>query len=302
MFRAVNAISAERRWCLTGTPIQNKLEDLYSLFLFLRTKIFEDKAQFQKHIVDLMKVDHAQGLQNLRLLLASCCLRRQNTVLPSRCDIQEEVRVLELSQAERQAYDDITTLCNKNIQRLVNNNSSSKVFMSIIQLITRLRLACNNGAVAAGLNDNDKTPEILDPDAVLDSFERMDNNFCTDCQVGIESLSEPRTPKFGFLTACHNLVCKRCIKSVIIRKGRETHCRLCKSIQAAGNDHLQKFSAKDPLRNTTITEPSDHTIDHDFDEMDTSDDVDVDIPSSKISALLADIQCHPTGCKRCVGK
>lgn len=33
--RGACALRAERRWCLSGTPIQNSMDDVYSLFKFL---------------------------------------------------------------------------------------------------------------------------------------------------------------------------------------------------------------------------------------------------------------------------
>ncbi|TVU29896.1 hypothetical protein EJB05_21487 [Eragrostis curvula] len=45
---AATALTADRRWCLTGTPIQNNLEDLYSLFRFLRVEPWRNWALWNK--------------------------------------------------------------------------------------------------------------------------------------------------------------------------------------------------------------------------------------------------------------
>lgn len=48
--KACYAIESERRWCLTGTPIQNRLEDLHSLLHFLRLEPWGDISYFRSFI------------------------------------------------------------------------------------------------------------------------------------------------------------------------------------------------------------------------------------------------------------
>ncbi|OQD67879.1 hypothetical protein PENPOL_c003G05250 [Penicillium polonicum] len=49
-FQAVVNLSAQHRWCLTGTPIQNSIEDLGALVAFLRVPILDRVASFRKFI------------------------------------------------------------------------------------------------------------------------------------------------------------------------------------------------------------------------------------------------------------
>jgi len=51
LFQAVAQLSAKFWWCLTGTPIQNHLEDMGSLLAFLRVSQFENKSVFKNSIV-----------------------------------------------------------------------------------------------------------------------------------------------------------------------------------------------------------------------------------------------------------
>lgn len=53
--KAAVALKAKYRWCLTGTPIQNNVEELFSLFQFLRAKPLDDWATFKERISSLVK-------------------------------------------------------------------------------------------------------------------------------------------------------------------------------------------------------------------------------------------------------
>src|SRR2546421_8385900 len=102
-FRAVLGLSARIRWCLTGTPIQNRLEDVGSLIRFLHVSPLDNRSTFRRHIIEPLKMGNEKCLQNLRLLLDSICLRRTQdplTLPNATC----EDRMLDLSSTEEQHY------------------------------------------------------------------------------------------------------------------------------------------------------------------------------------------------------
>ena len=52
MAAAVWALKARRRWCLSGTPLQNSVEDLFSYFRFLRFAPYDDLGAFRSMVRD----------------------------------------------------------------------------------------------------------------------------------------------------------------------------------------------------------------------------------------------------------
>jgi DNA repair protein RAD5 len=48
--KAAYQLKTDSRWCLTGTPLQNHLDDLFSLFHFLQIETFSDYYWFNNYI------------------------------------------------------------------------------------------------------------------------------------------------------------------------------------------------------------------------------------------------------------
>src|SRR5580700_441062 len=78
-YRTVSELKARSRWSLTGTTIQNRLEDIGALFAFIRATPFHSIAMFRRFVTipfDESEERQAVATQNLTLLLDSLCLRR----------------------------------------------------------------------------------------------------------------------------------------------------------------------------------------------------------------------------------
>ena len=79
--QSCSALHAKFRWCLTGTPYQNSVDDVYSLIKFLRIPPFKDWNYWRERITSPSKDNMSLALTRLRTLLRAVMLRRTKDVL-----------------------------------------------------------------------------------------------------------------------------------------------------------------------------------------------------------------------------
>nr|CAB3478501.1 unnamed protein product [Digitaria exilis] len=79
--RACWGLRAKRRWCLSGTPIQNAVEDLYSYFRFLRYDPYAVYKQFCSLIKIPISRNPTNGYKKLQVVLKTVMLRRTKATM-----------------------------------------------------------------------------------------------------------------------------------------------------------------------------------------------------------------------------
>lgn len=148
--KACYEIAATHRWVLTGTPIVNKLEDLFSLVRFLRVEPWNNFSFWRTFItVPFESKNYMRALDVVQTVLEPLVMRRTKDMktpdgkplvaLPPK---QVEILDIELSKAERDVYDHIFTRAKRTFFANVEAGTVMKAFTSIFAQILRLRQSC----------------------------------------------------------------------------------------------------------------------------------------------------------------
>lgn len=176
------------RWCLSGTPMQNNLDELQSLVKFLRIKPYDNLKEWKEHIEVPMKQGQGDvAIERLHSILRCFMKRRTKDILkqPGALDVggkksdsadgeeksaTSEFKITErkvvamqaiFSPAERRFYDRLEARTDKSIQSMMNQRSVN--YANALVLLLRLRQVCNHPKLVEGKLEKDR--EALDAEA-----------------------------------------------------------------------------------------------------------------------------------------
>lgn len=215
-------INATYRWCVTGTPMMNNIEELYSLVRFLRIKPYCVWDKFRIDFKTPMKSGSdetkAQAMQRLQALCKAVMLRRTKKstfeglpilVLPERTTTVDNPV---FSEDEKSFYDAIESKSQLQFNKYLKKGTVGTNYSAILVLLLRLRQACCHphlikdfGVSAAADMTEDQMVEfarMLEP-AVVARIKDSNGNF--ECPVCYDV-----TPNPAIFVPCGHDTCSEC--------------------------------------------------------------------------------------------
>ena len=262
--KACYDIHAKHRWVLTGTPIVNRLEDLFSLVHFLRVEPWSNFSFWKTFItVPFESGDYVKALDVVQTVLEPLVLRRTKDMktpdgqalvpLPPRTIDIERV---ELSKEEREVYNLIFNRAKRTFSANVEAGTLMKSYTTIFAQILRLRQSCChpvltlNKAIAADEEDAAAAADIangladdMDLQALIERFtaeegEQDANRFGAHALRQIQEEAESECPICAeepmvdqAVTGCWHSACKKCLVDYIDHqrdKGELPRCFNCR--------------------------------------------------------------------------
>uniref|UniRef100_A0A8D0AV68 Helicase like transcription factor n=1 Tax=Sander lucioperca TaxID=283035 RepID=A0A8D0AV68_SANLU len=232
MSKAVLGLKAQRRWILSGTPIQNSVKDLWMLLAFLRLKPFDVREWWNRVIQRPVTQGDRAGLQNLQTLVKCITLRRTKSSkvngrplvsLPEKAVCVEQV---ELSQTEREEYELARNEGKNTIRKYVTEGTVLRNYADVLAILMRLRQhCCHPDLLAKTSSDLGKTSTPAElRERLIDKLRLvLASGSDEECSVCLESVHLP------VITHCAHVYCRPCIAQVINTEQETARCPLCRS-------------------------------------------------------------------------
>ena len=142
--KAIKSILADTRFALTGTPIENSLAELWSIFDFIMPEYLFGYKEFKhEYEIPIVKEQDEEAMKKLKMLIEPFVLRRTKkevlTELP-----EKTITVLnnEMTEEQEQIYLSYLMQAKKEVAEEVDAKGFEKSQIKILAALTRLRQIC----------------------------------------------------------------------------------------------------------------------------------------------------------------
>lgn len=149
--KAVYELSGIHKWCLSGTPIQNKLDDLFSLIHFLKLEPWSDYVWWNTYINKPNEKNDPIVFQILQTILRPILLRRTKKTqtkdgnfiiqLPEK---KSKIEYITLPVEERDFYDSLFKQSKTEFDKFVEEGTLVSHYAHVFELLLRLRQTCDH--------------------------------------------------------------------------------------------------------------------------------------------------------------
>ncbi|CCG83604.1 putative SWI/SNF family DNA-dependent ATPase Ris1 [Taphrina deformans PYCC 5710] len=244
-------LQATHRWALTGTPMQNSVEELYSLISFLRIKPYNDHKAFTRDIAKPLTSKNTsiagKATKKIQALLTAIMLRRTKDSqidgrailqLPEKHSIVDDVI---MNDEERDRYTELETGVKKALQRIMKHDRNA-TGSNMLVLLLKLRQTCNH-FLLSGREEKDITvlgkaegaavARTLRPEVVHRLKEASTSGF--ECPVCLDIVTQGVT----IVVPCGHYYCAEClVQAMEVRNPDNEEDELARCPQCRGSFDL----------------------------------------------------------------
>ncbi|KAL3851298.1 hypothetical protein ACJIZ3_013180 [Penstemon smallii] len=232
--RACWGLRAKRRWCLSGTPIQNAIDDLYSYFRFLRHEPYAVFGTFCEQLKVPIHKNPKNGYKKLQAVLKTIMLRRtKGTVINGEPIINLPPKTIELKQVdfskeEREFYHALEADSRAQFAEYAAKGTVKQNYVNILLMLLRLRQACDHPLLVKDCNSNSKMTSSIKMAKDLPREKQISLLNCLEGSLAICGIcSDP--PEDAVVTVCGHVFCNQCLCEHMIGDDSQCPTKNCKT-------------------------------------------------------------------------
>jgi len=142
--KSVRELNSAHRVCLSGTPIENGLEELWSLFDFLMPGLLGNETAFRQfYRIPIEQHKDEQRLAALRAQVSPYILRRlKKEVAKELPEKTEIVRAVEMRGKQRELYESIRVAAHQDVRSTIRKLGVAGSTLKILEALMKLRQLC----------------------------------------------------------------------------------------------------------------------------------------------------------------
>jgi SNF2 family DNA or RNA helicase len=170
--KSVKMIHARHRLILTGTPIENSLDELWSLFDYLMPGLLSSYDRFVEKYIRNPNYGNGKNLEALKHKVSPFIMRRMKAdVLQDLPPITEIVYHCHLSETQGELYRSYANSAREELVQLVHKEGFDKVQIHVLATLTRLKQICCHPAIFA--KDKAETGDSAKYDMLLELVQSL---------------------------------------------------------------------------------------------------------------------------------
>ncbi|MGH8269815.1 MAG: DEAD/DEAH box helicase, partial [Steroidobacteraceae bacterium] len=142
--QAARALRTEHRLCLTGTPVENHLGELWALLAFAEPRLLGEESQFQRQYrAPIERSGDRLRAESLAHRLAPCVLRRTKDAVARELPPKSQmIETIVLDERQRDLYDAIRLASHRRLREILEGQGLARSQITILNTLLKLRQAC----------------------------------------------------------------------------------------------------------------------------------------------------------------